>query len=431
MYNLFIKHKKTFLLLNIITLFFLLCNKTIVSADNISDKPEIISVTTSTNSTSHGTDIHTIVRAKSNSPVNWINKSFMQPDGQYVYGGGHGAIFFEISPGIWEYQWTDTVSKYAPSGTYTYMDISVKNEGLLQSDSWANNIEIPIKNIIDPKKPEIISVTTSTNITSHGTDIHNIIRVKSNSPVNRIYKRLMQPNGQYVYGGEDGATFYEISPGIWEYQWTDTVSKYAPSGTYTYMDISVKNEGLLQSDSWANNIEIPIKNIIDPKKPEIISVTTSTNITSHGTDIHNIIRVKSNSPVNRIYKRLMQPNGQYVYGGEDGATFYEISPGIWEYQWTDTVSKYLPSGTYTYENISVRNEGLLQSDEWATIELNISNSKSEDIFPDGVIDIKDLSLLALYYNCTSTDITWKPEYDFNNDLIIDIYDLVYIATKFN
>ena len=152
----------------------------------------------------------------------------------------------------------------------------------------------------------------------------------------------MQPNGQYVYGGEDGVTFYEISPGIWEYQWTDTVSKYAPSGTYTYMDISIKNEGLLQSDSWANNIEIPIKNIIDPKKPEIISVTTSTNITSHGTDIHTIIRVKSKSPV-----------------------------------------------------------------------------------------IKDLSLLALYYNCTSTDITWKPEYDFNNDLIIDIYDLVYIATKFN
>ena len=76
-------------------------------------------------------------------------------------------------------------------------------------------------------------------------------------------------------------------------------------------------------------------------------------------------------------------------------------------------------------------KGLLQSDEWATIELNINNSKSEDIFPDGVIDIKDLALLGLYYNCTSTDINWKSEYDFNNDLIIDIYDLIYIATKFN
>ena len=316
MYNLFIKHKKTFLLLNIITLLFLLCNKTIVSADNISNKPEIISVTTSTNVTSHGTDIHNIIRAKSNSPVNWINKSLMQPDGTYVYGGGHGTTFSEISPGIWEYQWTDAISKYAPSGTYTYKNISVENEGMLQSDNWAN-------------------------------------------------------------------------------------------------------------------IEIPIKNNIDPKKPEIISVTTSTNVTSHGTDIHNIIRAKSNSPVNWINKSFMQPDGTYVYGGGQGAKFSEISPGIWEYQWTDTISKYAPSGTYTYKNISVENEGMLQSDTWSNIELNISNSKSEDIFPDGVIDIKDLSLLALYYNCTSTDITWKPEYDFNNDLIIDIYDLVYIATKFN
>ena len=132
-----------------------------------------------------------------------------------------------------------------------------------------------------------------------------------------------------------------------------------------------------------------------------------------------------------INKSFMQPNGQYVYGGGHGATFFEISPGIWEYQWTDTVSKYAPSGTYTYMYISVKNEGLLQSDEWATIELNINNSKSEDIFPDGVIDIKDLALLGLYYNCTSTDINWKSEYDFNNDLIIDIYDLIYIATKFN
>ena len=429
MYNLFIKHKKTFLLLNIITLFFLLCNKTIVSANNISNKPEIISVTTSTNITSHGTDIHNIIRVKSNSPVNGINKSFMQPNGTYVYGGGQRVKFSEISSGIWEYQWTDTVSKYAPSGTYTYKNISVENEGMLQSDNWAN-IEIPIKNNIDPKKPEIISVTTSTNITSHGTDIHNIIRVKSNSPVNGINKSFMQPNGTYVYGGGQRVKFSEISPGIWEYQWTDTVSKYAPSGTYTYKNISVENEGMLQSDNWAN-IEIPIKNNIDPKKPEIISVTTSTNITSHGTDIHTIVRAKSNSPVNWINKSLMQPDGTYVYGGGHGTTFSEISPGIWEYQWTDTVSKYAPSGTYTYKNISVENEGMLQSDNWANIELNISNSKSEDIFPDGVIDIKDLSLLGLYYNCTSTDINWKAEYDFNNDLIIDIYDLVYIATKFN
>ena len=96
MYNLFIKHKKTYILLNIITILFLLCNKTIVSADNISNKPEIISVTTSTSITSHGTDIHNIIRVKSNSPINWINKSFMQPDGTYVYGGGHGLSLIHI-----------------------------------------------------------------------------------------------------------------------------------------------------------------------------------------------------------------------------------------------------------------------------------------------------------------------------------------------
>lgn len=178
-----------------------------------------------------------------------------------------------------------------------------------------------------------------------------------------------------------------------------------------------------------NQTIVSADNISD--KPKIISVTTSTNITSHGTDIHTIVRAKSDSPVNWINKSFMQPNGTYIYGGGQRTTFYEISPVIWEYRWTDTVSKYAPSGTYTYKNISVKNEGMLQSDNWANIELNISNSKSEDVFPDRIIDIKDLSLLALYYNCTSTDISWKTEYDFNNDHIIDIYNLVYIATKFN
>ncbi len=50
-----------------------------------------------------------------------------------------------------------------------------------------------------------------------------------------------------------------------------------------------------------------------------------------------------------------------------------------------------------------------------------------DVDCNGVVNIDDISLVAALYAHPAAD---KPEYDLNNDLFIDIYDIVTIATNF-
>ena len=110
--------------------------------------PVITSVDLTSEAVPEGTKITVTVRAESNSPVNWINNSFYGPHGN-IYGGGNDASFTEVSPGLWEYTWRDIVSKYAPSGTYYYENISVRNAGMLSSDVWSYPLTKEIINAAD------------------------------------------------------------------------------------------------------------------------------------------------------------------------------------------------------------------------------------------------------------------------------------------
>ncbi|MDU1314098.1 MAG: dockerin type I domain-containing protein [Clostridium septicum] len=64
--------------------------------------------------------------------------------------------------------------------------------------------------------------------------------------------------------------------------------------------------------------------------------------------------------------------------------------------------------------------------------VNIKNNfLKEDINKDGVVDIEDLSLIAVKYNVKSIDNGWDSKYDLNGDGIIDILDLVKISHIIN
>ena len=58
-----------------------------------------------------------------------------------------------------------------------------------------------------------------------------------------------------------------------------------------------------------------------------------------------------------------------------------------------------------------------------TIDLNIKG----DIDGNLLVDIYDLSSMALKYNVDSTSSNWNKSYDLNNDNIIDIFDLVILS----
>jgi hypothetical protein len=53
-----------------------------------------------------------------------------------------------------------------------------------------------------------------------------------------------------------------------------------------------------------------------------------------------------------------------------------------------------------------------------------------DVDSNGNVNILDLASVSMLYNVKSGDPRYNPNYDLNNDGIIDIYDLVYIATNF-
>jgi hypothetical protein len=53
----------------------------------------------------------------------------------------------------------------------------------------------------------------------------------------------------------------------------------------------------------------------------------------------------------------------------------------------------------------------------------------EDLNKDGVIDIKDIALLAQSYRLQSSDSGWNASFDLKEDGIIDLYDMVIIARK--
>ncbi|MDD3269681.1 MAG: hypothetical protein PHX14_10195 [Syntrophomonadaceae bacterium] len=196
--------------------------------------------------TTEDTILTVTITVTSNSPVNWLNKAFYGPNGN-IYGGGSGVSFTETLPGIWEYTRTDTISKYAPSGKYYYSNISVENEGQMESDVWPNELSIDIVNSITPEKPVITAVNMTNQVTTEGTKLMVTITVTSNSPVNWLNKNFYGPNGN-IYGGGSGVSFTEKWPGVWEYTRIDTISKYAPSGKYYYNNISVENEGQMESD---------------------------------------------------------------------------------------------------------------------------------------------------------------------------------------
>ena len=63
-----------------------------------------------------------------------------------------------------------------------------------------------------------------------------------------------------------------------------------------------------------------------------------------------------------------------IYGGGTERKAKEIGRGEWVYQWTDKISKFLPSGVYTYSGISVRDAGRSRSEIWKDVSFRVTNN---------------------------------------------------------
>ena len=237
-------------------------------AESVYEEPVIVSVDLDSKELDNGTELTMTVKAKSDTPLNWINRSFTEPYGS-IYGGGHGTSDFElINSNLYEYQATDIVSPYAPSGEYYYDNISVSNERMLQSDDWPEKVSINIDQDSDPQPPVIEKVELEQEVVENGTKLTVRLEATSNSPLNWINRSFEGPHGNIYGGGHGTRDFTEISSGRYEYSWSDIISAYAPSGEYSYLNISVENEGMKTSEKWTDDLTTTINNEIEPEKWE-------------------------------------------------------------------------------------------------------------------------------------------------------------------
>jgi len=82
-----------------------------------------------------GGEVKITIRGLSNAPIRLLNKMLIGPRG-IVYGGGSATNFRQVGLEIWEHQWTEEISKWAPPGSYTLTKVSIENEGQLVSEEW-------------------------------------------------------------------------------------------------------------------------------------------------------------------------------------------------------------------------------------------------------------------------------------------------------
>lgn len=229
-----------------------------ISIANPVPKPIINSISLVKTSTEDGVEINLTIQAESEKKVNWLNSSFEGPSGN-IYGGGRGLTFTNVGTNLWEYQEHDFISKWAPSGTYYYSNISVENADDKVSDIWDKEVSFTHSSNFIATKPVVTSVTLSTEKLESETKVTFTIVATSNAPVNWINSSFYGPNGN-VYGGGNGRTFTEKSSGVWELIWVDTISNTEPNGEYYYENVSVENAGYLKSDNWVGELKVIVNN---------------------------------------------------------------------------------------------------------------------------------------------------------------------------
>lgn len=123
------------------------------------------------------------------------------------------------------------------------------------------------------------------------------------------------------------------------------------------------------------------------------------------------------------------------YAHLDRAYDYEVYDDYYHsgsnYQFGDTTTpnSKLYDGTSTNISINCNSAPSTAMNVSINPNGNIPTYAKEDINHDGVVDIKDVSSLAIYYNTKSTSSNWNSTYDMNSDNVIDIFDLVKIARK--
>lgn len=206
----------------------------------------------------------------------------------------------------------------------------------------------------------------------------------------------------------------------------------------------VNNYGILNSntvkDLSAGNFEVTNR-FLDNMPPILKSITVDKTKIIQGKSLK--VTVDASDDLSGIYSisiHYVSPSGKsskyYVLWPEDDGKLQCIvpvdlgdEPGIWNVNSILLIDRV--GNTICINNSQVKEYGILKnlsSGDFQVISRQ-ATGKQFDINEDKNIDIKDLAAIAKDYNTKKSDSIWKPEYDYNNDGIIDIFDITVLFKK--
>lgn len=356
---------------------------------------------TSSTSLQEGGTVRVKLGVNSNAAPDWVNSTWDSPASN-LEGGGMGTSYYKVgscpssagtffcekSRGYWEWQRDFTISKFQPSGKYVW-NFSIANAAELTSRKA--RLEINVTNTAQAGAPEIVDsvVTADAGVTAGAGGVVKLaILAKSESPVNWLNLTLDSPVTNLLGGGM-GVSFTQCSAmsvgaghlchqkgdDYWFHEYTYTVSQWAENGTYTFKNVSVKNQGDLTSAAMADKTFSVSGNpvadtpVITSMVMKVMSGSSSGSTINAGDCLVNsdvgdplqvqlVITATSSATVDWINTTFDGPSGN-LEGGGSGASYTEPTPGTFvllKNQYVNDPTN-APSGRYEWKNMSVKNVG--------------------------------------------------------------------------
>ncbi len=205
---------------------------------------------------------------------------------------------------------------------------------------------------------------------------------------------------------------------------TSSVSTIALADSSSTQSSSQKNTTVVGQASSQNSSEIIVE-VVLAHDVAVTGIFNSKTVVGQDYSINVNVTVRNQGNFEEAFNitlyanttAIASPNVTLTAGSSVSLAFVWNTSGFAEgnytisaYAWPVSGEANMADNTYTDGTVTVAMPG--------------------DIVPDGIIDIFDITIVALAFGSKPGDINWNPVADINSDNLVDIFDIVVVALHF-